>query len=255
MNLINLKVKNKALGDGVITEVIDNYIIVKFLNTEKTSKFVYPDAFEKFLVAEDEKMQTEIIKDLNNAKQNIMNQYKAIVEVENAKKGESTTKSHSSQTKKAQKNIEDGFGPDYNVKYLSKHPILTYQQVESQFGIKIAGFGRGINSTETSVVLISSINKKKSGFVYHDHWTNEGEYIYSGEGKTGDQKMQSGNKAIVDAKNDKKAIHLFVKFSPKEYYYQGIFDLVDYGFEDEKDETGNMRKEYKFKLRKQQIED
>ena len=47
-----------------------------------------------------------------------------------------------------------------------------------------------------------------------------------------------------------KKIHLFVKFSPQEYYYQGIFELVDYTYEDEKDEDGNIRKEYKFRLRK-----
>ena len=51
------------------------------------------------------------------------------------------------------------------------------------------------------------------------------------------------------ARNGKK-LHLFVKFSPQEYYYQGIFELVDYTYEDEKDEDGNIRKEYKFRLRK-----
>ena len=45
-------------------------------------------------------------------------------------------------------------------------------------------------------------------------------------------------------------LHLFVKFSPQEYYYQGVFELVDYTYEDEKDEDGNIRKEYKFRLRK-----
>lgn len=70
------------------------------------------------------------------------------------------------------------------MKHLAKQPILTYQQVEEQFGIKIAGFGRGIiNRTPSTVVLISSVNKKKAGFVYHDHWTTDGDYMYSGEGK------------------------------------------------------------------------
>ena len=155
----------------------------------------------------------------------------------------------------ARKNITDGFGPDYNVKYLAKHPILNYHQVEDQFGIRIAGFGRGINKTASTIVLTSSIDKKKDGFVYHDHWTTDGDYIYSGEGKTGDQKMSSGNSAIINALNDGKEIHLFVKFSPQEYYYQGIFKLIDYSYEDEKDENGNTRKEYKFRLRKQATEE
>lgn len=94
-----------------------------------------------------------------------------------------TAEIQATPTTRNKRNIEDGFGPDYNVKYLAKQPILTYQQVEEQFGIKIAGFGRGINRTPSTVVLISSVDKKKTGFVYHDHWTTDGDYIYSGEGK------------------------------------------------------------------------
>lgn len=67
--------------------------------------------------------------------------------------------------------------------------------------------------------------------------------------------MTLGNKAIVDAERDGKTIHLFVKFSPQEYYYQGIFSLVDYTHEDDKDESGNVRKEYKFRLRKKSVEE
>jgi hypothetical protein len=54
----------------------------------------------------------------------------------------------------------------------------------------------------------------------------------------------------VDAAADGKVIHLFVKFSPQEYYYQGVFKLVDHTYENDKDENGNTRKEYKFRLRK-----
>lgn len=79
--------------------------------------------------------------------------------------------------------------------------------------------------------------------------------MYSGEGKNGNQRMTLGNKAIVDAKRDGKRIHLFVKFSPQEYYYQGVFSLVDYTYEDDKDESGNVRKEYRFRLRKQPMEE
>ncbi|WP_101772277.1 hypothetical protein [Peptostreptococcus faecalis] len=67
--------------------------------------------------------------------------------------------------------------------------------------------------------------------------------------------MTIGNRAIIDAECDGKQIHLFVKLSPKEYYYQGVFFLVGHTYEDEKDETGSIRKEYKFRLRKQLIED
>ena len=146
--------------------------------------------------------------------------------------------------------VEHGFGPDYHVEHLARQPILTYQQVEDEFGIRITGFGKGINTNGNALILISSVDKKKTGFVYHDHWDTNGDYIYSGEGKPGDQKMTGGNKAIKDSGVNGMAIHLFVKLSPEEYYYQGIFKLVDYTYEDEKDEDGNNRKEYKFRLRK-----
>lgn len=252
-DLLNLKVNHSVFGVGVITEILDNYLTVKF--TSKESKFVFPDAFEKFITADDEAVQAEIIEDIKNKKLADEAQRQAAAKAHKAEEKLCAAKRQAIPVKRNKKSIEDGFGPDYNVNHLARQPILTYQQVEEQFGIKIAGFGRGINRTQSTVVLISSVDKKKTGFVYHDHWTSDGDYIYSGEGKTGDQQMALGNKAIVDADREGKTIHLFVKFSPQEYYYQGIFSLVDYTYEDDKDESGNVRKEYKFRLRKQHLEE
>lgn len=253
MELLNLKVKHKAFGEGVVTEISGNYLNVKFASKE--SKFIYPDSFEKFIVAEDISVQSAILDEINTAKQIVEEQRQAAEVAHNAEERRIAERRAVTPVRKIRRNVEDGFGPDYNVKHLAKQPILTYQAVEEQFGIKIAGFGRGINRTPSIVVLISSVEKKKAGFVYHDHWTPDGDYVYSGEGKTGDQKMVLGNKAIADAEHDGKTIHLFIKFSPQEYYYQGVFLLIDYTYEDDKDETGNLRKEYKFKLRKQLIEE
>ena len=252
-DLLDLKVKHKVFGTGVITGVSGNYLTIKF--AVKESKFVYPDAFEKFIVADDASIQAEIMEEINDIKLTAEAQRQA---AETARKAEEDRRAAERQAVPATRNrgnIEDGFGPDYNVRHLAKQPILTYQQVEGQFGIKIAGFGRGINRTPSTVVLISSVDKKKAGFVYHDHWTPDGDYMYSGEGKTGDQQLTLGNKAIIDAERDGKAIHLFVKFSPQEYYYQGVFSLVDYTYEDDKDESGNVRKEYKFRLRQKSVEE
>ena len=252
-DLLDLKVKHKVFGTGVITGVSGNYLTIKF--AVKESKFVYPDAFEKFIVADDASIQAEIMEEINDIKLAAEAQRQA---AETARKAEEDRRAAERKAVPATRNrgnIEDGFGPDYNVRHLAKQPILTYQQVEGQFGIKIAGFGRGINRTPSTVVLISSVDKKKAGFVYHDHWTPDGDYMYSGEGKTGDQQLTLGNKAIIDAECDGKAIHLFVKFSPQEYYYQGVFSLVDYTYEDDKDESGNVRKEYKFRLRKKSVEE
>ena len=249
MELIGLKVKHTAFGVGVITDLEGNYITVEFAS--KTSKFVYPDAFEKFLEAEHVAVQQMILDSINDAKATAEQKCQA---EEAARKAAEEQRRASiafaaPKAKKA-KTLDEMFAPDYHVEKLARQPVLTYQQVEDQFGIRISGFGRGINPTDRTVVLISSIGKASGKFVYHDKWTADGDYLYSGEGKTGDQTLSKGNLAIRDAARNGKKIHLFVKFSPQEYYYQGIFELVDYTYEDEKDEDGNIRKEYKFRLRK-----
>ncbi len=249
MNLIGIRVKHAVFGVGTITELVGNCITVEF--SAKTTKFIYPDSFEKFIKAENADIQASIIKSIIDA--NAAADKKRRVEESPRKAAEeprrAATAILASKTKNV-KNLDEMFAPDYHAEKLARQPILTYQQVETQFGIRISGFGRGINPTDNTVVLISSIGKAKGNFVYHDKWTEDGDYLYSGEGKTGHQTMTKGNLAIRDAAQNNKKIHLFVKFSPQEYYYQGIFELVDYTYEDDQDEAENIRKEYKFRLRK-----
>lgn len=231
MNLTGQKVKHRLWGDGVVITQAEKTIEIEFAIGIK--KLQYPEAFEKFVVIEDTNIQKDILDNVREKKA-----------LEEKQKSERVFKSAKDRE------IDAMFGEDYHADFLTRNPILTYQQVESQFNIKISGFGRGINPTPSSVVLISSINKSAGNFVYHDKWTLDGDYIYSGEGKTGNQSMTKGNLAIKNASRDNKKIYLFVKFSAQEYYYQGEFKLVDYTYEDDKDEAGNIRKEYKFKLRK-----
>ena len=249
MNLIGTKVKHAAKGSGEIIEQLGKYITVQF--AENSMKFLYPDAFEKFIKAEDAGIQALIVRDIEENKEAVTFQRQAVVAAHKAlaEQRHEATRGKPPKNKKA-KSIDEMFSEDYHAEKLARKPILTYTQVEEQFGIKISGFGRGINPTGSTVVLISSIGKANGNFVYHDKWTSDGHYIYSGEGKTGDQTMTKGNLAIKNAARDGKQLHLFVKFSPQEYYYQGIFELIDYTYENENDENGNTRKEYKFRLRK-----
>ena len=241
--------KHAVFGAGTITGKDGNYITIEFAT--KTSKFVYPDAFEKFIKAVDPAVQQAITDSIRDAKEAAEQKRQAEEAARKAAEEQlrATIAVAAPKLKKA-KTLDEMFAPDYHAEKLARQPILTYQQVEDQFGICISGFGRGINPTDNTVVLISSIGKASGNFVYHDKWTADGDYLYSGEGKTGDQTMTKGNLAIRDAARNGKKIHLFVKFSPQEYYYQGVFELVDYTYEDEKDENGNIRKEYKFRLRK-----
>lgn len=65
-DLLNLNVKHKVFGIGVITEASGNHLTIKFATRE--SKFVYPDAFEKFIIADDASVQAEIMEEINNIK-------------------------------------------------------------------------------------------------------------------------------------------------------------------------------------------
>ena len=69
----NVKVVHKTFGEGTVTEHSGNYITVKFATAEK--KFVYPDAFERFLTLSGGAISAEIEADLalsKKAKQNII---------------------------------------------------------------------------------------------------------------------------------------------------------------------------------------
>lgn len=241
MDLRNQIVIHKKYGKGTIIEHSDNRLLIKF-GTENSIRFIYPDSFEDNLVAKDSTIQSYIIQEIQKNKELDLNK--------KAEKNLENTEFISHNKKTSRRNLEQSFGDDYHVQFLSRSPVLSYQQVEKKFGINIRGFGRGINVTDNSIVLISSIGSKNGFFVYHDHWTNDGDYIYSGEGRNGNQKITKGNNAIINSNINCKKIYLFVKFSSQEYYYQGEFQLIDYKYEDDEDENGNIRKEFKFRLRK-----
>lgn len=244
MNLIGIQVSHAHWGVGQIIAHEGRVLTVEFPG--KTTRLIYPDAIGNHIQATDPSVHAAILADIQAAKDAA-----AKAQQPKAPAAPAAPKAAKTRTTKA-KIIDELFSADYHVSHLARQPILTYQQVEEQFGIRITGFGRGINPTESTVVLVSAIGKSSGKFVYHDRWTDDGDYLYSGEGRTGDQTMTKGNLAIKNAERDGKKIHLFVKFSSQEYYYQGVFALVDYTYEDERDENGNVRKEYKFRLRKAQ---
>lgn len=65
MDLLNRKVKSKTLGTGTVVEQDDSHIIVQF--TEKKSIFQYPEAFRKFLTAEDNGIQLALLAEITEA--------------------------------------------------------------------------------------------------------------------------------------------------------------------------------------------
>lgn len=109
-------------------------------------------------------------------------------------------------------------------------------------------FQGGINICKrTNTIVITS--KHTGNRIYDDKLFDGDVMYYTGEGQVGDQKMWKGNKAILEAKEKGRNIHLFVRFKPTEYTYFGVVELVDKPyFADEKDTAGNMRKVIKFPM-------
>ena len=111
-------------------------------------------------------------------------------------------------------------------------------------------FQGGINICKrTNTIVITS--KHTGNRIYDDKLFDGDVMYYTGEGQVGNQKMWKGNKAILDAKEQGRDIHLFVRFKPTEYTYFGIVELVDEPFfAEEKDTEGSMRKVIKFPMMK-----
>jgi Trp operon repressor len=236
MNLIGSKVVNIRFGAGVIVEVKEKSILVDFNGNVKPFDI---EGFNRFFTWEDGEAEDYINKLIEK------------IAKEREERGAAERAARRAAQEAAEReSIITRYDADYHAEHMSTNVVLTYQDVQEKFGIRIAGFGRGANSTADSVVLISSVDPENDNFVYHDRWDNNGDYIFSGEGKVGDQMMTRGNLAIKSAENDNKQIHLFIKESSQEYYYQGVFKLVGYTYEDDIGADGNSRKEYKFRLRR-----
>ena len=57
--LLGMKVYHKTFGEGIIKNMAEGFICIKFKDGDH--KFHFPEAFEKFLTLSDEMMQKEIV--------------------------------------------------------------------------------------------------------------------------------------------------------------------------------------------------
>lgn len=116
--MVGVKVKHSVFGTGTITEYSNNYIIVEF--SSKTCKFVYPDAFEKFIKAEDETVQNSIISTIQADKAAAE---KKRIEEELARKAEAERKAAQEAAQRAQIAKKHSYSPK---------PAIRSQRVEGK---------------------------------------------------------------------------------------------------------------------------
>lgn len=66
MDLIKEKVNHISFGQGIILEVKEDKVYVSFQDQENTKAFKYPEAFEKYLKAQNPVIEENILEELRS---------------------------------------------------------------------------------------------------------------------------------------------------------------------------------------------
>lgn len=126
-SIIGQPLKHIAFGEGTVSNINGNIIEVQF--SEGIKKFLYPDAFSKYLILQDEQMQSEIVH-LNNIK---LKKEKAV----RMKRNEEQEKMWQLRTLKIVKNSQAAFNiPFSDISKLSENcEVFT--------GCYLSGYSKG----------------------------------------------------------------------------------------------------------------
>ena len=68
MELVNEKVDHVSFGKGKILEIKEDKVYISFQEQEEAKAFKYPEAFEKFLKAENSVIEEGILEELRSKK-------------------------------------------------------------------------------------------------------------------------------------------------------------------------------------------
>lgn len=244
---MNLKGKKVILKDGSIGEVLehDNYVHV-FVNS-KLMKFNYKHAFENgFLKLADDELQESIIDDLE--------------EIEK-RDAELSKKFHRKVYKQSIKlyKLDTLIDSSYNGKYLDQSDLYHYVHVEKEYDIVTEKYKQIVNVADEHIVLISYVKKtgtitlnrrRVQTFSYYDHFTDDGDYIFNRILMGNINNILREHKAILSAKENNKKIILFVRFAPRQYYAQGVFELVSHKEKSFVDTDGILKTSIEYRLKK-----
>jgi hypothetical protein len=121
-------------------------------------------------------------------------------------------------------------------------------EVHKQFGGQRQG-GISTPAKAPFVMLITGDSGKQHG--YADEWTDDGVFLYTGEGQHGDMKFIKGNRAILDHANNGKALHVFEQDKKDKRFlrYLGEMEYVGHEYREALDTGGKERKAIVFQLR------
>ena len=116
--------------------------------------------------------------------------------------------------------------------------------IHKQYGGQCQG---GISTPLKWPFLLLFTGQSGSQFGYQDSWQN-GLFLYTGEGQSGDMQFRAGNKAIRDHSKDGKALHLFEQGKKGYVRYKGEFGLSSYEHREGLDKDKRPRRTIVFHL-------
>lgn len=106
----------------------------------------------------------------------------------------------------------------------------------------------GISTPANYPIIMIFTGDTGKEFGYRDGWTEDGIFLYTGEGQRGDMQFTKGNKAIRDHIKDGKDIHLFKYIKTGYVQYIGQMVCVGYHIRKAPDIDNNLRDAIVFEL-------
>ena len=235
---MNLKGKKVILKDGSIGEVLEHDKYVHVFVNDKLMKFNFKHAFENgFLRLVDESLEETLNSDVSKLKKH---------EKEISDKFKRKVYRQSIHVWKLDKLINSS----YNGKYLEQEYLYNYSDIEKTYGFKIDSRQKEVNITDENIILVSSIQRNRRDYIYKDYFIDDGDYIFCRTAKGSLNTFYKENYTIINSKDLNKKIILLVRLTPRQYYDQGEFELVDFKEEESISEDGLLKFEVKFRLRK-----
>jgi 5-methylcytosine-specific restriction protein A len=135
--------------------------------------------------------------------------------------------------------------------------VVTRKDIHERFGGALYG---GIQpSTQTPNVFVYSDPEASADIYPYDGWSEDGSvFLYTGEGRSGDQRLTNGNRAIAQHKTDGRTLRVFAAEGHLEggntrtHVYLGAFEVdldLPYVRQPAPDSDGEERSVIVFRLR------
>jgi len=123
--------------------------------------------------------------------------------------------------------------------------VYKRRDLHKKYGGQMQG---GITTPSNQKIIMLFTGERGQQYGYKDGWSNEGLFLYTGEGQRGDMQFTKGNLAIRDHTVNGKDLHLFENVN--EGYVRYLGQMVCTGFTEPqgKDIDGKDRKVIIFEL-------